>query len=92
MLIFASISNLFLQHYCKELQPKSVVKNRKSEFDGLFEEKEATSPQATGDSCQPNNLEPRLDSNVSVLISENHGRKFIGIGRLKRIQWDQRKC
>ncbi|KAG6651844.1 hypothetical protein CIPAW_06G141200 [Carya illinoinensis] len=35
--------------------PKSVVKNRKSKFDGLLEEEEAPSPQATGDSRQPNN-------------------------------------
>ncbi|XP_041015800.1 la-related protein 6C-like [Juglans microcarpa x Juglans regia] len=55
---------------------KSVVKNRKSEFDGLLEEEEASSPQATGDSCQPNN---RVTESRELTATS------------KRIQWDQKK-
>ncbi|KAF5444027.1 hypothetical protein F2P56_036534 [Juglans regia] len=67
--------------------PKSVVKNRKSEFDGVLEEEEAPSPQVTGDSCQPNNRESGVDSNVE----ENSvgSKKGCGRGRGKSRGRDQ---
>ncbi|KAF5448706.1 hypothetical protein F2P56_029212 [Juglans regia] len=56
--------------------PKSVLKNRKTEFDGILDEDEA--PESPGDSCQPNNIESVLESNAE----ENAvGSKKLGWGR-----------
>ncbi|KAG6653150.1 la-related protein 6C [Carya illinoinensis] len=56
--------------------PKSVLKNRKTEFDGILDEDET--PESPGDSCQPNNIESVLESNAE----ENAvGSKKLGWGR-----------
>lgn len=49
----------------ENLQPKSVLKGRKSEFDGILEEEDALVPELTEDTSQPNNAEPVTENNVS---------------------------
>lgn len=64
--------------YCDILQPKSVLKSRKSEFDGYLDDDEAESSE---ESSHPNN--PETEHNVRIahvllftLVIEN---ELIGI-------------
>jgi La-related protein 7 len=50
----------------KNVQPKSVLKNRKSEFDGLLEEEENLNSETAEDSSHHNNTETCVENNVSV--------------------------
>ncbi|GMY05958.1 la-related protein 6C [Fagus crenata] len=44
--------------------PKSVLKSRKSHFDGLLDEDEVPHTESTADSSHPNNTEPVVESNA----------------------------
>jgi La-related protein 7 len=48
------------------VQPKSVLKNRKSEFDGLLDEEENLNSETAEDSSHHNNTETCVENNVSV--------------------------
>jgi La-related protein 7 len=50
----------------KNVQPKYVLKNRKSEFDGLLEEEENLNSETTKDSSHHNNIETCVENNVSA--------------------------
>ena len=50
------------------MQPKSVLKNRKSEFDGIIDEGDSPLTENSEDSSQPNNAES-IENNVSITIS-----------------------
>lgn len=49
------------------MQPKSVLKNRKSEFDGYLDEDETLHSETAEDSSHPNNTELFVETNVSVI-------------------------
>lgn len=49
------------------MQPKSVLKNRKSEFDGYLDDDENLHSETAEDSSHPNNTELCVESNVSVI-------------------------
>lgn len=68
----SSISSCFLvlnvDFKCEILQPKSVLKSRKSEFDGLLDEEELPVPESNGDSSQMHNAESVTETNVRKLF------------------------
>ena len=49
------------------MQPKSVLKNRKSEFDVYLDDDENLHSETAEDSSHPNNTELCVESNVSVI-------------------------
>jgi len=49
------------------VQPKSVLKNRKSEFDGYLDDDENLHSETAEDSSHPNNTELCVESNVSAI-------------------------
>lgn len=63
--------------------PKSVLKNRKSEFDGIFDDDE-TSPHSPEESshAQPSNSDP-IPENITTEESPTGSKKGIGRGRGK---------
>lgn len=66
-------------HYfdCNDVQPKSVLKSRKSDFDSASEDDEKPPPESSEDSSQPNNIDSVIESNVSVLaFITNHNVEF----------------
>lgn len=48
-------------------QPKSVLKSRKSDFDGYLEDDENLNSDSAEDSSHPNNTELTIDTNVSII-------------------------
>lgn len=50
------------------MQPKSVLKNRKSEFDVILEEDEAKPTELLEDYSQLNNTELSTGNNVSLVL------------------------
>lgn len=49
------------------VQPKSVLKSRKSEFDGYLDDDEILNSESAEDSFHPNNTESVAETNVSVI-------------------------
>lgn len=48
------------------MQPKSVLKTRKSEFDGILDEDDSLLNETSDDSSQPNNTAESTENNVST--------------------------
>jgi hypothetical protein len=67
-LINASLSNKICSKsiliYCNDVQPRSVLKNRKSELDGILDDPETPPRESIEDSCHPNNTESVVEGNV----------------------------
>ncbi|KAH7517937.1 hypothetical protein FEM48_Zijuj09G0117200 [Ziziphus jujuba var. spinosa] len=57
--------------------PKSVLKNRKSDFDGILDDDEPPAPDSPEDSSQPNNIDLVIESNAE----ENSGGSKKGWAR-----------
>ena len=49
------------------MQPKSVLKTRKSEFNGILDEDDSPLAEYSEDSSQPNNAES-IENNVSINV------------------------
>lgn len=54
------------------VQPKSVLKNRKSDFDGILDDDESPAPDSPEDSSQPNNIDLGIESNVNLYLDTTH--------------------
>lgn len=68
------------------MQPKSVLKNRKSEFDGLLDEEEILNSESAEDSSHPNNTES-FETNVSVhRLSHQNRMSLVEFGRQVRMR------